>query len=301
MCLLKDITDKILRGLFISLLIALAGASGACAQAPGLARVSPETASLEVGGEVTLSLEALGAEDVNAYDVTLTYDPAVVTLLGWSHGGFLSNLAQVYQIDKPGTLRLVFTQLATPPVSGDGVLLELVFGGVAPGESAVTIERLDFAGASGGIINPELRPGLLRVLPVPADSPTPTETAPPAATRTPSPQPTAASTAAGQPPDASPLPTRVNRVTIMPPRESAVSGPPASPTPASPQVSAAQSSAPAGVFLPAVESSAAGTAQAPAGSRYQLVNTLLWILLGGLAALILWMAARLVQRSRNKP
>ena len=153
-------------------------------EAQTVVQLSPSALDLPLGGSATLRLEVLGGLEVNAYDVTVRYDPAVITFVSWSHSGYLSHLAQVYKVDEPGTLRLVFTQLATPPVSGDGILLNLVFMGAAEGSSEVLIERLDFAGSDGTITNPQLIGATIRVdatLPTPRPTAAPTLTMPPAA------------------------------------------------------------------------------------------------------------------------
>ena len=145
-------------------------------------QLSPSALDVSVGGSGTVSLEVLGGLAINAYDVTVRYDPAVITFVSWSHGGYLSHLAQVYKVDEPGTLRLVFTQLATPPVSGDGLLLNLVFRGAAEGSSEVFIEKLDFAGSDGTISNPQLIGATIRVnatLPTAQPTAAPTITLPP--------------------------------------------------------------------------------------------------------------------------
>lgn len=145
-------------------------------------QLSPSALDLPVGGSGTLSLEVLGGVEINAYDVTVRYDPALITFVSWSHGGYLSRLAQVYKADEPGKLRLVFTQLATPPVSGDGILLNLVFRGAAEGVSEVLIEALDFAGSDGTITNPQLIGATVVVTAaLPTAAATPTLTLPPPA------------------------------------------------------------------------------------------------------------------------
>ena len=154
------------------------------AQVDTVVQVSPSALDVAVGGSGTVSLEVLRGLEINAYDVTVRYDPAVITFVSWSHGGFLSHLAQVYKVDEPGTLRLVFTQLATPPVSGDGLLLNLVFRGAAEGSSEVFIEKLDFAGSDGTLTNPQLIGGTIFVSAAqPTTEPTIT-LPPPAATST---------------------------------------------------------------------------------------------------------------------
>ncbi len=294
---------KILTSLFLILLLAAPGERSS-AQAPGLVRVSPETASVAIGGEVTLSLEVLGAEDVNAYDLTLRYDPAYVTLTSWSHGDYLANLAQVYKIEEPGTLRLVFTQLATPPVSGDGVLLYLAFSGAAVGESAVVLEKVDFAGGSGGIVNPDLQDGLLAVIPAPTATPPPTETLPPVEPSTTAPLPSLTATAVGQL-SASLTPTAAGPAALDPSRTPTFAAKPPASAPTSLHAmgnptTASQSPDQSGIFLPAVESGADAAEQADSDRDYRLVNTLLWILLGILAAVILWLAWKLIHRQPGK-
>ncbi len=145
-------------------------------------QLSPSALDIPVGSSGTLSLEVLGGVEINAYDVTVRYDPALITFVSWSHGPYLSHLAQVYKVDEPGKLRLVFTQLATPPVSGDGILLNLVFRGAAEGVSEVLIEALDFAGADGTITNPQLiGASVIVTAALPIVAATPTLTLPPPA------------------------------------------------------------------------------------------------------------------------
>ena len=52
---------------------------------------------------------------------------------------YLKNLSCLHEVNQPGVLELACTQVAQQAVSGDGVLLELVFDSLAVGVGDVTI------------------------------------------------------------------------------------------------------------------------------------------------------------------
>ena len=178
--------------------------------------VEPAQTSVAVNGEREIQLFVTGADNLNAFDVQVEYDSALLSLVRWEFGNLLSNLAVVKRDDLPGSFRLVATQLATPGMSGDGVLLKLTFGGKLTGTSAITITKAEFARSEGGLSLPELKHGSMTVIPAqPTATPTRTPTA--TATLAPSATPTAtrtatvtppATTAATQAPTLTPAPTR---------------------------------------------------------------------------------------------
>ena len=163
--------------------------------------VDPAQASVEVNGQREIHLLVTGADNLNAFDVQVEYDANLLSLAKWEFGDLLSNLAVVKRDDLPGSFRLVATQLATPGVSGDGVLLKLFFSGEQTGTSAITITKAEFARSEGGLSLPEVRHGSISVTPAqppatatvtrtptatlaPTETPTHTPTATPTATRT---------------------------------------------------------------------------------------------------------------------
>lgn len=128
--------------------------------------VSPTSAILFLNNvnTITLDLQVTSAVSLQGFDVTLTYDPEVVTLDSWSHGGMLSPTALVAQTNTPGLLRLAVVQLGGTPPSGDGIILRLTFSGVGVGTSAVTISNAEFTnGSAGGVSTPALVDGSLIV------------------------------------------------------------------------------------------------------------------------------------------
>ncbi len=164
-------------------------------QSPTRLAVQPDQLSVPVGSDLALELFLTDGVNVNAFDVTVTYDPAVLTLKSWAHGGYLSNLAVVSEVKQPGSLRLAATQLATPAVSGDDVLLVLNFNAAAAGSTPITITRAELAGPDGERTLPERSHGAVTALIAPTFTPTPTITRTPTRTPTPTWTPTRTATA----------------------------------------------------------------------------------------------------------
>ena len=151
------------------------------AQGGTVLAVDPAQSSVEVNGQREIHLLVTDADNLNAFDVQVEYDSGLLSLAKWEFGDLLSNLAVVKRDDLPGSFRLVATQLATPGVSGDGVLLKLFFRGEQTGSSAITITKAEFARSEGGLSLPELEHGSITVIPA---QPTATATRTPTATAT---------------------------------------------------------------------------------------------------------------------
>ena len=137
------------------------------AQDAGSVGVSPGESQVAIGSEVVLEVIIEDGEDVNAFDLIVTYNPDLLTLVNWAYGDFLSNLADVTEENYPGSFHLVATQLATPPVSGDGVLLEITFQGLADGVSTIAITRSELADSQGNKLLPTVSDGSVAVGPPP--------------------------------------------------------------------------------------------------------------------------------------
>jgi hypothetical protein len=97
--------------------------------------------------------------NINAFDITLTYDPALLTLEDVAWGDYLSNLFKVIEVNNSGYYRHGATQIATPGVSGDGTLLRLTFSGIAPGVSPITLTNVELSYPSGSVFNPSVNHG----------------------------------------------------------------------------------------------------------------------------------------------
>ena len=155
--------------LALSLLVvclAFAPVGRASGQQTAAVSVSPVSTALYLNSvnAVELEIRVTGAVDLQGFELILTYDPAVVHLDSWSHGGMLDPVAVVTKTNTPGYLRLAIVQLGGTAPSGDGVLLRLTFSGVAVGISPIQITKCEFTnGSAGGVTTPQIENGSLRV------------------------------------------------------------------------------------------------------------------------------------------
>ncbi|MCJ7696373.1 MAG: cohesin domain-containing protein [Anaerolineaceae bacterium] len=163
------------------------------AQTETLVRIEPESRSILLNATTAVDIQVIDGVNINAFDLKITYDADILLLESWSLGDYLSNLAQVKKEQAAGLLRLVYTQLATPPVSGDGILLHLVFKGLSVGNSPVVIEAISFADSAGNLTYPETSDGViivqLNTSPTATPTITQTLTRTPTKTNTQNPQP----------------------------------------------------------------------------------------------------------------
>jgi cobalamin biosynthesis Mg chelatase CobN len=125
--------------------------------------------------------------NLNAFDVTVEYDEAILELIEWSFGDYFANLSTVSETNQPGLLRVAATQLASPAVSGDGVMLSLAFNTLSQGTSPVEMTDVQFSDAASQSVDPEVVSGAVTVVILPTYTPTATMTFTPTATRTPTP------------------------------------------------------------------------------------------------------------------
>lgn len=146
------------------------------AQSQMLLAVEPGEMEVPLGNSVVLALNITLGLNVNAFDLTVEYDPEVLSFEKWENGDYLKNLATVKEVDDPGTFRLAATQLAQPDVSGDGALIVLTFNSEGAGESAINLVDVAFADSQGNKAEPETVDGMVAVTLSPTYTPTPTPT-----------------------------------------------------------------------------------------------------------------------------
>ena len=178
-----------LRSLLLALALLGTVVSTGAAQSQTVLFVTPELTEVPLGNQMEMTVEVYLGLNINAFDLTLTYDQDVLTLDDWEYGDYLSNLANIKVEDEPGRLRIAATQLAKPAVSGDGELLRLTFDTVAPGISEIEWVEAILADSQGNKTEPVLGGGSVEVIVAPTFTPTltPTQTATPKPTITPQP------------------------------------------------------------------------------------------------------------------
>lgn len=124
------------------------------AQSTTTLAINPTMVTTGVNQSFSIDLVMHDGLNLNAYDIILEYDPSMMTLTQWNHGSYMSNLAVVFRTQEAGYFRLVCTQLATPGVSGNGVLLKLTFNAHLPGTSEIVLSGAEFADSGGELVLP---------------------------------------------------------------------------------------------------------------------------------------------------
>ena len=106
---------------------------------------SPDPANVYLNGTNSQVVEVWvgDAVELNSFDITVTYDPAIARLLSWTTGDFLEvTPSQCFQHPQhpivPGYFEIICVQLGKTPKTGSGVLLEFTFSGLKNGVSPLT-------------------------------------------------------------------------------------------------------------------------------------------------------------------
>lgn len=117
---------------------------------PGVAqlRFEPAQARVGIGQQVAVNIVVERVQDLFTVPFALSYNPQVVELTEVHHGGFLGGneypAALVHRVDVESGAAII--SLSRPPgtsgASGQGVLVTLVFRGLAPGQTVLSISRI---------------------------------------------------------------------------------------------------------------------------------------------------------------
>jgi len=205
------------------LLLALLAAVGpAAAQETVELRVAPASSLVPAGGEIQVAIEVAAVAELDGFDVTVVFDPAVVAVVDADPvmegvqvipGSFLEMGAGVVNtVDNPGgTVQFAVTQPeGSLPKSGTGTLILITLRGVTAGATtSITIDKARLVQRDGTELPASLFAGEVIVLEAGATATPPPTTAMPTAT----PLPTATPT----PPPSSPPPTTLPGATATPP------------------------------------------------------------------------------------
>jgi len=119
---------------------------------------SPAQVQTPVGGTVSVNFMVSNAADLFSMPLTFTFDPHVVRLSDVTQGPVLASdgvraaFSKNIQNDS-GTASISISRMfGRPGVSGNGVLLTLVFQGVAAGQSQVTLPQVGLRDSKGNLV-----------------------------------------------------------------------------------------------------------------------------------------------------
>ncbi|NLF35528.1 MAG: hypothetical protein GX585_06140, partial [Clostridiales bacterium] len=113
---------------------------------------SPDPATVYLNGTNSQVVEVWvgDAVELNAFDVTVEYDPAIANLVTWTTGNFLEiSTGNCFQHPQhpitPGRFQIICTQFAKPLKTGSGPLLRLTFSGSRYDSTVLTLTNPEFS------------------------------------------------------------------------------------------------------------------------------------------------------------
>jgi LysM repeat protein len=194
-------------------IILVASLSGAPALAQGAAtlRVDPSTSSVQVNSSTNVAIKVDNIANLSAFELHLSFDPAVLEVTGMTNGGFVAADFTVQNTfdNAAGTIDYAIAQLNRAPAQGSGTLFTIALRAKATGSSTVTTRTTPAApdgfilsDQNGMSIQASWVPGTINVgavNPTSTDTPTPTSTPTHTSTTGPSPTPTNTSTVGPSP------------------------------------------------------------------------------------------------------
>lgn len=112
----------------------------------------PDPANVYLNGTNSQVVEVWvgDAVELNAFDITVEYDPAIGNLVSWTTGNFLEiSTGNCFQHPQhpitPGYFQIICTQFAKPLKTGSGALLKLTFSGLRNDSTDLTLPHPAFS------------------------------------------------------------------------------------------------------------------------------------------------------------
>jgi len=154
--------------ILIVLLASLGMPKGAASQAGCVVYVHPAAAQVALDGSVLVQVKIADVVDLYAYDLEITFDPALVAAEEVTIGNFLSaDIVLPPTVDNDaGVIHFIVSQSnPSTPKSGGGVLLNIRLGGLGVvGVSPIEITKAELSDIDGGAIVPQLVDGEVSVV-----------------------------------------------------------------------------------------------------------------------------------------
>jgi hypothetical protein len=154
--------------ILIVLFASLGMPRGAASQAGCVVYIHPAAAQVALDGSVWVRVRVENVIDLYAYDLEITFDPALVKAEEVTVGNFLP-VPEIFSWsvdnDKGVINYAVWQKDPAPPKSGDGVLLNIRLAGLGGvGVSPIEITKADLSDIDGGAIVPQLVDGEVSVV-----------------------------------------------------------------------------------------------------------------------------------------
>ena len=150
---------------------------------PVTLRISPSSQTVIQGGGFTLDVVAENVSDVGAFDVGVSFDPAIISFVSVAPGPFLGSTGRTVNCpsasSQSGLVRLGCATLGSSPAgaSGSGVLASFHFSGGTPGLTGLSLPAPLLTDTTASVIGIDTIVGAsVTVEPCPGVCPTPTAT-----------------------------------------------------------------------------------------------------------------------------
>ncbi len=121
--------------------------------------IVPSDSSASVGQEVTLSLQANDLSNVGGVQITIEYDPTILSFVSATEGTYLSANGKIQTLfvqptqTQQGILQnLLVVRLDGTGTSGSGELAQLTFTPIAKGSTSITIKEFTISDHLGNKI-----------------------------------------------------------------------------------------------------------------------------------------------------
>lgn len=117
--------------------------------------LEPYSSNYTVGDNVEYSIDVFGANDLAGMQVSLSYDPSVISFSSWDKGPFLGETIDinVSNTTKPGVLKDLLVVKFKGGVNGSGTLLDLSFVASKPGNPNIGVTKLLLSDSGGSSLN----------------------------------------------------------------------------------------------------------------------------------------------------
>lgn len=119
--------------------------------------VEPVAPSIMVNETVSVPVNITGVVNLIAIEIHLSFDPNKLEVVEVTNGSFLQAdfVVQNTFDNAAGTVDYAIAQISQPPVSGNGMLLTIVFRAKAPGKASISFRETNAAPEGALLSDPD--------------------------------------------------------------------------------------------------------------------------------------------------
>ncbi|MCX6064789.1 MAG: cohesin domain-containing protein [Chloroflexi bacterium] len=133
--MLRNVLTILIRVVMMSAILML---GSSCSSAPTI-KIEPSVSAAQVDDKVTVLIKTENIANLTAYELHLSFDPAVLEVVSMTNGGVVAAdfIAQNTFDNAAGTIDYAVGQINRSAAKGSGTLFEIVFRAKASGTAAI--------------------------------------------------------------------------------------------------------------------------------------------------------------------